>query len=479
MDLRDYIKVLQKRRWIVALALLACLVGAGVATALSVPVYEARTKLFVGQRQIASNEIAQGYQLSQLSQQLLKSYAAIIKTRPIAERAVEKDNLPLSPTALQGGLRADPIIDTQLLELSYQSTDAALSQRIVNAVASAFVNEVERIETPRQQNADPAVKVAVVEPALRPGSPVRPQPARNMALAFVLGSMLGVGLAFLAEYLDTSIKDREEIERIAGVPVLATIPRIEGFDSDVYIERDFQSAGAESFRKLRTAIQFLGVDHPVQTVLVTSPFAQEGKSTTALNLSTAFAQAGLRTILVEADLRRPVLHKAFPSDGQRGLTTCLIGRFPLEQAILSTPIRNLSHVPAGAVPPNPTELLVSDHMREILEKLQERADVVILDAPPILPVADASALCPRTDGVLLVVRAGKTPRDRLKEASELVGKVGGRLFGVVLNYLRPQDSQYGSYYYGYSYRSDEGEPDRAGGRLDLPGQQAPTGSGTN
>lgn len=421
---------------------------------MTTPVYQAHAKLFVGQRQIAATEIQQGFQVQQLSQQLLKSYATMIKTRPIAEQAVERDNLPLAPGDLSGTVRADPILDTQLIDLSYESTDPELAQRAVNSIAAAFVTEVERIEAPKTPNAEPAVKVAIVEPALRPDSPIRPQPRRNVALAFVLGAMLGVGFAFLAEYLDQTIKGREDVEELTGVPVLAAIPKIDTHGSEVYIEKDSQSIGAEAFRKLRTSVQFLGVDHPVQTVLVTSPFAQDGKTTTALNLAVAFAQAGLRTIIVEADLRRPSIHKVFPSDGQRGLTTCLIGRVPLDQAILPTPVRNLSHVPAGSVPPNPAELLSSEHMADVLRQLRSRSDVVVIDAPPLLPVADASALAPRADGVLLVARAGTTQRDRLREASALVGKVGGRLLGIVLNYLKPEDSQYGYYYYGYTYRSE-------------------------
>lgn len=456
MELRDYLRVLRKRRLPFFLALLGCLAAAAVLTMLATPQYEARAKLFVGQRQIAATEISQGFQVTQLSQQLLKSYATVIRTRPIAERAVEQENLSVTPSALASAIRADPIIDTQIIELSYTSADPTLSQRVVNAMAEAFVAEVERIELPRNQTAEPAVRVALVEPALRPESPVSPRPLRNMLLALGLGLLSGTGLVLLLEYFDTTVKSQEEVEGLTGVPVLAMIPRIDTHDAEVYLERDPQSAGAEAFRKLRTAVQFLGVDHPLQTVLVTSAFAREGKTTTSLNLAASFAQAGLRTVLVEADLRRPMLHKLFSSDGQKGLTTCLIGRVPLEQAVLPTPIRNLRHVPAGAIPPNAAELLASEHMADVLVRLRTMADVIVVDAPPLLPVADASALAPRADGVLLVARAGATNRDRLKEASNLLFSVGGRLLGVVLNYLRPDDSRYG-YYYKYGYGTTPGE----------------------
>lgn len=449
LELRDYLRILRKRRWALIGVLVGVLVLAGAFTARQTPVYEAESKLFVGQRQIAATEVAQGQSITQLSFQLLKSYAAILRTRPIAESAVEREGLSVSPVELAEQLRADPILDTQIIRLRYRSTDPRTAQRTVNAVAQVFVEEVERIETPGLEGTDAAVRVSTVEPALTPEEPVSPQPVRNMALALVLGLMGGVGLAFVVEYLDTTVKDREDAERSVGAPVLATVPRIDTHGQELYLERDPQSVAAEAFRKLRTAIQFLGVDHAVKVLLVSSPFAREGKTTTALNLANAYAQAGLRTLIVEADLRRPTLHKVFPTDGQRGLTTALIGRIPLDNAVMATDVRNLSFIPAGALPPNPAELLGSQHMAEILDELRSRFDIVVVDAPPLLPVADASAMAPRADGVILVARAGSTSRDRLQEAAGLVGTVGGRLLGISLNYQKVEGKQYGYQYYGY------------------------------
>ncbi|HVE92287.1 MAG TPA: polysaccharide biosynthesis tyrosine autokinase, partial [Actinomycetota bacterium] len=310
-----------------------------------------------------------------------------------------------------------------------------------------FTEEIQRLQKPTQ--GEPAIQVRVVEPALRPEEPVSPSAVRNLALALVLGLLLGVGAVFLAESLDTTVKDRHDVERLVGAPVLATVPRIQTGGAEVYLERDPQSMGAEAFRKVRTAIQFLGVDRPIKVLLITSPFPREGKTTTALNLAASFAQAGMKTVLLEADLRRPTLHRVFASEQEKGLTTCLVGRISLQQAVLPTPVRNLSHIPAGAIPPNPAELLSSQHMGKVLSALQAEFDMVVVDAPPLLPVADTPALAHRVDGVLLVARAGQTNRERLRESAELLQTVGGRLLGVIVNFQRVEDSPEGYQYYGY------------------------------
>lgn len=458
LSLRDYLRILRKRVWLVALVTLMALGAAIGVTALVTPSFRAEAKLFVGQRQVATTEVQQGVQITQLSFQLLKTYAEVIRTRPIAERAVEGEGLDLSPLDVIERLRADPILDTQLIRLSFDDPDPVRAQRVVNSVAAVFAEEVQRIEHRPEGAGEAAVQVEVVEPALRPDEPVRPRPIRNLSLALALGLMLGLGVALLAEYLDVTIKDREDIERVTALPALAEVPAMAGGEAS--LNRDPQSQASEAYRKLRTALQFLSVDHPLQVVMVTSPFAAEGKTTTAVNVASAFAQAGLRSLLVEGDLRRPSFQAVFGQQGglQRGLTTVLIGRSTLDAAISPTSIPNLSVLPAGALPPNPSELLASDHMVDLLADLRRRHEIIVIDAPPLLPVADASALAPRVDGVILVARAGKTKRDRLLEAVELTQKVGGRLLGTVLNGTKGGGDQYGYYYYGYRSKS-EAPPD--------------------
>lgn len=422
--------------------------AAGVLTFTVQPQYEAEAKIFVGQQQVRRADVAQAESLTELSFRLLQSYSAVIKTHPIARQAIEQKKLPFTPVELANRIDADPITDTQLIRLRFRSTKRELAQTTVNAVADTFVTQIRKIDVPAPgAPADaPAVQVTVVEPALRPSGAVSPNPVLNITLAVVLGLLLGVGVAFLAEYLDTRVKDSEDAEQSAASPVLATLPKIRVRKREVYIEGDNQSAIAETYRKLRTAIQLYGVDAPVQVVLVTSPLAGEGKTTIAANLAATYAYNGVDTLLLECDLRRPRLHQLFRPKGMVGLTTALLEHTPIGQSVMTTDIRHLYCLPAAAIPPNPVELLGSRQMAEVIADLRRQYRAIIIDVPPILPVADTTTLISSVDGVLLVAWAKETRRDRLADAALQVEKAGGRLMGVVLN---ASDQQSGADYYSY------------------------------
>jgi capsular exopolysaccharide synthesis family protein len=458
VDLRGYVRVLLKRKWWIFVALVSALAVGAAITARATPVYETSTSLFVGEQQFAVKNIqdlSQGLAASNLSARLMKSYAQIIASRSIAQRAVAQNGLPESAGQIRAGLQAQVLLDTQIIQLTYRASDAVEAARVANAVAASFVDEIEKLQLAPGEG-KPALKVAVIDPAVAPGAPIAPNPARNMVVATVLGLLLGVGIAFLRENFDVSVKSREDIEQL-GFPVLGTIPELEAEGGEVSLERDAQAVGGEAFRKLRTSIGFLGVDLPLKTVLVTSPLSEEGKTTVALNLAAAFALGGFRTVLVEADLRRPSLHRVFGTVGTKGLTTAIVGDVPLAEAVIQTETRNLSVLLAGAIPPNPVELLSSDQMGKLLERLGQTYDAVIVDSPPIIPVADPAALAGRCDGVAIVTRAGKTDKRRLSDSVQVVERAGGRLLGVVLNFLKPGDAEGDYSYYGYGYRA-QGAP---------------------
>ncbi len=446
-DLRRYIRLLLKRKWWFLLGLALALAAGVLMTASTTPVYQARTKLFVGQRQVTLEQLGKGVAVSNLSEDLVRSYAQIIGSRSIAQRAVTEGGLTQTPGEIVGGLQAQAVVDTQVITVVYHSNDPVVAQRVLNAVARAFVSEMDRFGV--DAGGTPALRVSVIDPAVAPGSPIEPQPLRNMALAVTLGLLLGGSLALLVDHLDTSVKSREELEEL-GVPVLGSIPTLEDAGDDIYFERDTQGVGGEAFRKLRTSIGFLGVESPIKVLLVTSSVAQEGKTTLSLNLAAAYALGGFRTLLVEADLRRPSLHRVFGVYGTRGLTTAIVGAVPLEEAIFYTESRNLAVLLAGAIPPNPVELLGSEQMIDVVARLRGMFDVVVIDSPPLGPVADPAALARLCDGVVLVSRAGKTDRRRLLDNTQVVQRAGGRLLGVALNFLRTSDSSYDyGYYYGY------------------------------
>ncbi|HLN60790.1 MAG TPA: CpsD/CapB family tyrosine-protein kinase [Symbiobacteriaceae bacterium] len=219
----------------------------------------------------------------------------------------------------------------------------------------------------------------------------------------------------------------------------------------VVAQREPSSVVAEAFRVLRTNLQFLGLDEPLRSILLTSAAPGEGKSTTAANLGVAFAQAGTRVCLVDADLRRPMLAKLLGLENWAGLTTALIGQAPLEECVKKTPVEGLWLLPSGPVPPNPAELLGSERMAALLERLKAEYDLVLIDSPPVLAVTDAAVLAPRTDGVVLVIRAGRTDRRAVQRARTALETVHARVLGTVLGGVAQSEKE--GYYYAYDRSS--------------------------
>ena len=447
-DLRAYARTLFKRKWYAAGVLVVFVLGGAFITARAPKIYQTETTLLVGERQVAIEEAREGLFVRNLSFALMKTYVEIIESRSIIQQALVNSGLNLQPGFVEAGLDAQAVIDTQILKVTHKDFDPNRVARVANAIADAFVEQIEQIESA----GTPAVEVSILDRASVPGGPISPIPARNMALAFLLGILAAGGVAFLIDHLDVSVKHREEVEAL-GYPVLGAIPRLDFKGESVHLERDLQGPGGEAFRMIRTAIGFVNLEAPVRSLLVTSGMPQEGKTTTSLNLAAAYAVGGLRTLLVEADLRRPALHRIFGMYGTRGLTTAIVGDVPLQDAIVNTDMRNMSVLMAGAIPPNPVELLGSDQMTDVIDRLQRSFDMVIIDSPPLIPVADPAALAGRCDGVVVVARAGKTDRRRLVQASQIVERAGGKLIGVVLNDVR-LDGSPGSYDYYYGYSSD-------------------------
>ncbi len=299
--------------------------------------------------------------------------------------------------------------------------------------------------------------LSVVEPA-RPAYPTGPNTRNNVMLAAAIGLMLAVGAAFLLEYIDDTIKTPDDVRDVLGLATLGGIARIEGVDYPHKLVAALhpRSPIAEAYRVLRTNLQFSAVDRPMRTLMVTSPNPVEGKSVTAANLAAVMAQSGKRVILVDADMRRPVQHHVFEVGNGKGLTTLLLnGEIHTQDMLCPTPVENLLVLPCGPIPPNPSELLGSKRMGELIETLQQEADVVIFDSPPVLAVADATILATRLDGTLLVVDSGGTRRAMANRAKEALAAVGAYLPGVALNRLSSRTGGY--YYYYYYYYSSDGD----------------------
>jgi len=289
-------------------------------------------------------------------------------------------------------------------------------------------------------------------------------------------------LTFLREYVDTSLKSMEDVER-TGFPVLGSIPIIapqrvskhtRGEDGEILrIESRLvthfvpKSPISEAYRTLRTNIQYAKVDRPIKTVLVTSAGPEEGKSTSVANLAITFAQMGTKTLLVDTDLRRPVLNGIFGLSRAEGLTNVLVGKITMEEAIKPTKIDNLHLLPSGTLPPNPSELLASDAMGKLLGDVAKQFSIVLFDSPPVIPVTDAAVLSTKLDGVILVVKSGETRKEALLRGRDLLENVSARVLGVVVNGVNI-DQMYGSYYrYYYHYYYGDGKDKKKKGRRAL------------
>ncbi len=316
--------------------------------------------------------------------------------------------------------------------------------------------------------------IRVVDPALVPMSPSRPQKARNIMLGFLVGLIGGVGLAIFREYLDNTVKSPDDIEGLTGLPSLAVVPSLPGLSGyqgrlarlgretppsapggprvEMLSYAQPKSQISEAFRALRTSLLLSQADHPPQVILVTSALPREGKTTAAVNLSVTLAQLGDRTLLLDSDLRKPGVRRALNLTGGKesaGLSSYLAGVSTLDDAIAPHPtISNLSALTTGPIPPSPADLLSSHRMREAVAELRRRFKFIVIDSPPIMAATDAVILSALTDGVLLVVRSGATPKEAFTRTRDLLGAVKCRLLGVVLNAV---DSSAPDYYYSYRY----------------------------
>jgi non-specific protein-tyrosine kinase len=333
--------------------------------------------------------------------------------------------------------------------------------------------------------------ITVVEPAIEPGSPIRPRVLLNTLIAAALGALLMTAVAFLIEYLDDTVKLPEDAARVTGLPALGSLVRFRNGDRDrqLIAHANPKSPFSEGYRTLRTNIQFSSLDKPIHTLMVTSASPGEGKSTTAANLAVVIAQGGKRTILVDTDLRRPVLHQVFGLPNAVGVTSALLqaGGSDLTPFLQPTEVENLWLLASGPLPPNPSELLGSHRMAELIRELQADADMLVFDSPPALAVTDAAVLARQVDGVLLVVESGHTREAAVKRAAQGLLKVNANVLGVAVNRIGYRLA--GSHYYYYDYyqtkddgsdQNDEGgsRPARRGRRREQPAEGQPAAAGT-
>jgi capsular exopolysaccharide synthesis family protein len=365
-------------------------------------------------------------------------------------------------------------LDKQKAEAN-QMAEKLVEYNILKREAESYKTLYEGLTTKLKETAISASlrssNIRVVDPAMIPSTPTRPAKARNVALAFLVGLVGGIGLALLREYLDNTVKTPDDIETLARLPSLAVVPQFAGTNGHARRAGLLQGASSnghekrielvaqhlpksqmsEAFRALRTSILLSQADHPPQVILVTSALPREGKTTAAANLAVTLAQLGDRTVLVDADLRKPGVGRLLNlgSGKYAGLSSYLAGVSSLDLVSVPHPaIPNLVAIPTGPLPPNPADLLSSHKLAEAIAELRTKFKFIVIDSPPIMAATDAVILSVQTDGVLLVVRSGETPKEAFTRTRDLLNSVKCRILGVVLNAV---DSTAPDYYYSYRY----------------------------
>lgn len=467
LNLQDFVKTLRTRWLTVCVTVVITLLAAAAVTLLTTPLYQASTRLFVSTN--GGSTLAETYQGNRVSQERVVSYTQLLTGETLAQRTIDKLGLDMSAPELQSRVTASSKLDTVLIDVQVLDTSPVRARDIANALSDEFVVMVRELETP-EDGTSPNARVVVEQRASISDSPVEPQPPRNMAIGLGLGLVLGIGLAVLRDLLDITVKRREEFEEITKAGIVGSVPLDKERRKQAAIAFESDSSPiAEAFRKLRTNLQFLAVDNPPRVIVVTSSMPNEGKSTTAINIALALAEAEHNVVLVDGDMRRPTLHKHLDLVQPVGFSTVLSGSASLEDALQETRFPGLTALTSGAIPPNPSELLGSLAAKKLLSEMRTQFDYVIVDSTPLLAVTDAAILAAGADGVLIMARFGHTKRDHLAHAVEALESVGARLLGAVFTMVPTRGS--GSYAYAYygdaSLRRQSGEPNEGDKRRPL------------
>ncbi|WP_062521707.1 polysaccharide biosynthesis tyrosine autokinase [Demequina silvatica] len=453
MELQDYLRILRKN-WIMIVLLMLVGAGAGLTySMLATPTYAASAKVFVSTS--AGSTVADLAQGNSFTQQRVKTYADLINTAAVLQPTIDDLHLDLSVADLRAKVAATSPLNTSVIDIAVTDSDPVFAASLATESANQLIHVVEGIETTDAAEGSP-VSLTVVQEAEVPVQPVSPKKTLNVALGLLLGLALGVGIALLRTTLDTRIRGERDLERITDVPVLGGIvfdPKAK--QRPLLVHEDARSPRAESFRTLRTNLQFLDTERSSRSFVVTSSIPSEGKSTTSANLAITLADAGARVLLVGADLRRPKMAQYMGIEAGVGLTDVLIGRLDIDSAIQRWGRSELYLLPAGSIPPNPSELLGSSRMDELIKQLDSKFDVVLYDAPPLLPVTDAAVLAKLVGGAVVIVAAGKTHAPQLDSALQSLETVGAHVSGLVLSMLpsRGPDA-YGYGRYGYTYEEE-------------------------
>lgn len=445
MEFREYWLAL-RRSWIAVCvcSLIGILLGATLSL-LATPTYTAESQLFVAAQ--GSGTVGELQQGNTFSQARVQSYVRTVTTPIVLQPVIDELGLTVSAADLATRVEATAEPNTVLITIAATDDSAIQAAAIAQTVSESLVRVVADLE------GGSPVELSVITPASAPVKPSSPDVFLNLLIGFLIGAVLGIAYALLRAVTDIKIRGESDLERLTAKAILGGIVYDQAASRRPLVTQVAQqSQRAESFRQIRTNLQFANISSSSKSILVTSSLPGEGKSTTATNMAITMAQAGQRVALVDADLRRPSVAAYLGLEGNAGLTTELIGSAESHDLLQPWGPDDLYVLTSGQIPPNPSELLGSAEMRELLLKLEAEFDTVIIDAPPLIPVTDASVLAQIVGGVILVVGAGKVKTPDVERSLASLQLVNANLMGIVLNLL-PSKGPDSYAYSNYSYES--------------------------
>ncbi|MEW1954965.1 polysaccharide biosynthesis tyrosine autokinase [Terrabacter sp. NPDC080008] len=456
MTFREFLGVLGARWRIVALSLIAVLAATAVQTALTPAVYTSSSKIYLRATQPPSAKTGNQTAQYAVSASDLGTYVDVLTSPSVLDPLRDRLGLPAGyPLTISGEVSQT----SNMMTITATGGDAQLVARTAGE-AGPVLADVAKKFSPLLASNGQSVEADTIVPATVPSEPTSPNTRRNLLLGGLLGLALGIGLALLRHTLDTKVRTREDIAALSKRPILGDIPLVKSVkDGLLSLESDPHGRHAESIRRLRTNILFVDVTTGGHSFVITSSVPGEGKTTTTINLALAMADAGSRVLLIDGDLRNPSVAATMGLDGGFGLTTLLLGHAEPGDVIQRWRESTLFVLPAGPVPPNPSELLGSEPMEALFGKLSTDYDFILVDSPPVVPVVDAVLLNKLTHGLIMVVGAERTKKRDLASAVESLETVDAPVAGFALNMV-PSGSSTAHRYGYYGYNQDAGAPKR-------------------
>jgi capsular exopolysaccharide synthesis family protein len=445
VDFKQLLHVL-RRRWLTIVAMM--LIAVAVVTFINWQMdtkYESKSRIFIGLNlQDPTQTTGALYQAIARAQ----SYADLADSSDLMNLVISDLDLQVTPSELADDVEAEVVQDTTLIDVTVHADDPKQAQAIAKVHSQRYTEFLSQLETPSDASSS-GIVARVTDSASYNDGAVSPRRMLNYVIGLLIGLLLGIAAAIARHTLDRTVSSQDDIQEITDKPVLASI----GYDASIKKNPLLTDLGSfaprtEAFRVLRTNLQFLDLDRQPRCLVISSALQGEGKTMASTNLAIALAQTGRRTLLIDGDLRRPRVAGQLGLDAAVGLTTVLVGNTDVQDAIQVHEDSGLHFLASGAKPPNPTEILQSRVTHDLVRELCDSYDMVIIDGPPLLPVADASVLATIADGVILVVHHGKTSRDAVGDAIKRLEQVGGRLFGIAVNMI-PKRATGGYYYYYY------------------------------